>query len=426
MKISNKLFNEQQVSQFSKQMEKIQSTQAKISSGKNIIFASDDPVGAVELSGLNDVKNQINQYLENTDLALDRLHLMDTTLEAAKNVFIRANELAIQAANDVLGSHDRESIALEFDELKKELLSLSNTQDSSGTFIYSGFKSRATPFVIDSDGSVEYKGDRGILKLPVSESRMLDTTIDGATVFQDIQTSTGVTTDLFAAVDNISRSIRTASSGVEAAKAPGSAKISLTNENSGTYAFTITSGSKSVDFSLDITGTDLTDVQTAINAADLDITATLEDSNTTLKLVNTFAYDIELKNVQVPTITKAQDTPTSFFSFQPIDASGNSLGNSQTVYDFDQTIASRLDEMVVIQNHLANQRAKVGSRINSGERQRDIMEEREIQINKDVSDLADADLSALVTQLQSQITNQEASQKAFVRIAQLNLFDSLG
>ena len=68
MKISNKLFNEQQVSQFSKQMEKIQSTQAKISSGKNIIFASDDPVGAVELSGLNDVKNQINQYLENTDL----------------------------------------------------------------------------------------------------------------------------------------------------------------------------------------------------------------------------------------------------------------------------------------------------------------------------------------------------------------------
>ena len=426
MKISNKLFNEQQVSQFSKQMEKIQSTQAKISSGKNIIFASDDPVGAVELSGLNDVKNQINQYLENTDLALDRLHLMDTTLEAAKNVFIRANELAIQAANDVLGSHDRESIALEFDELKKELLSLSNTQDSSGTFIYSGFKSRTTPFVIDSEGSIEYKGDRGILKLPVSESRMLDTTIDGATVFQDIQTSTGVTTDLFAAVDNISRSIRTASSGVEAAKAPGSTKISLTNENSGTYAFTITSGSKSVDFSLDITGTDLTDVKTAINAADLDITATLEDSNTTLKLVNTFAYDIELKNVQVPTITKAQDTPTSFFSFQPIDASGNSLGNSQTVYDFDQTIASRLDEMVVIQNHLANQRAKVGSRINSGERQRDIMEEREIQINKDVSDLADADLSALVTQLQSQITNQEASQKAFVRIAQLNLFDSLG
>ena len=51
------------------------------------------------------------------------------------------------------------------------------------------------------------------------------------------------------------------------------------------------------------------------------------------------------------------------------------------------------------------------------------MMERQISVSKDVSDLADADLSKLVTDLQARITNQEASQKAFVRIAQLNLFD---
>ena len=79
--------------------------------------------------------------------------------------------------------------------------------------------------------------------------------------------------------------------------------------------------------------------------------------------------------------------------------------------------------MVTIQNHLSNQRAKVGARINSAERQSDLMMERQIAVNKDVSDLADADLSKLVTDLQARITNQEASQKAFVRIAQLNLFD---
>ena len=51
MKISNKLFNDQQIRQFSQNMQDIQKLQSKISSGKNIIFASDDPVGAVELSG---------------------------------------------------------------------------------------------------------------------------------------------------------------------------------------------------------------------------------------------------------------------------------------------------------------------------------------------------------------------------------------
>ena len=115
MKISNRLFNDQQINQFSKNMQDIQKIQSKISSGKNIIFASDDPVGAVELSGLKDVTARIDQFLKNANLANDRLQLMDSTLEGAKDIFIRCNELAIQASNDVLGVGDREAIALEFD-----------------------------------------------------------------------------------------------------------------------------------------------------------------------------------------------------------------------------------------------------------------------------------------------------------------------
>ncbi len=425
MKISNRLFNDQQISQFSKNMSDIQKLQSKISSGKNIVFASDDPVGAVELSGLKDVTSRIDQFLKNANLANDRLHLMDSTLEGAKDIFIRCNELAVQASNDVLGVGDREAIALEFDELKKELLSLANIQDSGGSFIFSGFKSQTQPFQINSSGLIEYKGDRGVLNLNLSETRLIESTIDGATVFQDIVTSAGVSTDLFGAIDNVSRSIRTANSGVEAAKAEGMAKVTLTNQNPGTYSFTITSGQKSSDFSLDITGSDLSDIATAVNAADLDITATLEDSNKTLKLVSDYGYDIELSNLQVPNIDKSQETPTSFFTLQPIDSANSNIGNAQQIYDFDQTIASRLDELVVIQNHLANQRAKVGARINSVERQQDIMVERKVLVEKDVSELADADLSDLVTQLQSMMTSQEASQKAFVRISQLNLFDMI-
>ena len=157
MKISNRLFNDQQINQFSKNMENIQKIQSRISSGKNIIFASDDPVGAVELSGLKDVTGRIDQFLKNANLANDRLQLMDSTLEGAKDIFIRCNELAIQASNDVLGVGDREAIALEFDELKKELLSLANVQDSGGSFIYAGFKSQTQPFVTNSSGLLSIK-----------------------------------------------------------------------------------------------------------------------------------------------------------------------------------------------------------------------------------------------------------------------------
>ena len=426
MKISNKLFNEQQLGQFSNNMEKIQKIQDKISSGKNIIFASDDPVGAVQLSGMRDNLSKVNRFIENSNIALDRLHLMDATMEAINTVFIRAKELAVQASNDIYGVMDREAIAIEFDEMKKELMTLANTQDSTGTFIYGGFKTKTSPFKMNSDGLVEYKGDRGVLNLQVTESRLVETSIDGSTVFQDIVTSEGVSTDLFAALDNISRSIRTAAGGVEEAKATGIAKISLTNGNPGTYSFTIKSGEKSADFSLDITGDDLSDVATAINSANLDITATLEDSNKTLKLVNSLGKDIDFGSLQINGIDKAQVVPTSFFSFQAVDAADNNLSNEQTIYDKDQTIASRLDELVTIQSHVSNQRAKVGARMNSSERIRDILDERKILISQDVSELQDADLATLVTSLQSQLTSQEASQKAFINITKLNLFDLIG
>ena len=109
MKISNKLFNEQQLGQFSNNMEKIQKIQDKISSGKNIIFASDDPVGAVQLSGMKDNLSKVNRFIENSNIALDRLNLMDATMEAINTVFIRAKELAVQASNDVYGVMDREA-----------------------------------------------------------------------------------------------------------------------------------------------------------------------------------------------------------------------------------------------------------------------------------------------------------------------------
>ena len=45
MKVSTKLFNQQQLKNFSSLNEEIQKTQNKISTGKNILLASDDPTG---------------------------------------------------------------------------------------------------------------------------------------------------------------------------------------------------------------------------------------------------------------------------------------------------------------------------------------------------------------------------------------------
>ena len=92
---------------------------------------------------------------------------------------------------------------------------------------------------------------------------------------------------------------------------------------------------------------------------------------------------------------------------------------------FGGIIVQELDKIVNAQSHISNKRGTVGARVNSLERQAELLIERQNAVEKDVSDLKDADLAALVTNLQSKLTSMQASQQSFVKISQLNLFDYL-
>ena len=426
MKVSTKLFNEQQIRQFSSLNADIQKLQDKISSGKNIVVASDDPVGSVELSGYKTVKQQIDQYMKNVNSAQTRLSLVDTNLQNLSTIMIRANELLIQASSDVLGRSDREAIALEVDEMKEELLSLANQQDANGSFIFGGYKTKSQPFQKNIEGKIEYKGDAGTTSLSISETMVVETSVDGESLFQKIKGTSGVTVSMFTMLENISHSIRTASSGVHATKADTHAEFEITNRDYGTWTFDITGHGGTANISVELTGDDPADIIKAINNANIGITASQSSTNPKkIKLDSSQQGVIEIKNLEIPNIKTAQKVPTSFITFDPLDASGNKVGHSQTLYDNDQLTSSQLNNIADTQVHIANFRGQVGAKLNLLDRQNQNLSERDLAIKKDLSDLEDADLASLVTDLKAQLTGLQASQQAFVKISDLNLFNYL-
>ena len=121
------------------------------------------------MSQIDVVKDQIVQFERNVDAASDRINLLDKNLINLGSIMLRAQELVIQASSDTLGASDRETIALEVDEMKKEILSVANAQDSNGSFLFSGYKTATIPFVEDISGKINYKGDRGLSSLSISE-----------------------------------------------------------------------------------------------------------------------------------------------------------------------------------------------------------------------------------------------------------------
>ena len=135
---------------------------------------------------------------------------------------------------------------------------------------------------------------------------------------------------------------------------------------------------------------------------------------------------VEAKAVGKATLKIDNGNPgKSFITFDAIDGAGNSLGVPQVLYDKNQTIQNRLDDITKVQEHIANQKAIIGARTNSLDRQKELIAQRSIAVQKDMSKISDADLAALVTELQGQITGLQASQQAFVKISNLSLFQFL-
>ena len=97
----------------------------------------------------------------------------------------------IQAANEKRSSSDRDIISTEVNSLKDELLSIANTRDVEGNFIFSGSKTGSQPFKVNgTTGEVSYEGDNRRLFTSVSDSRMLQSNTDGTQVFLPVSRTT--------------------------------------------------------------------------------------------------------------------------------------------------------------------------------------------------------------------------------------------
>ncbi|MCQ4240558.1 flagellar hook-associated protein FlgL [Stutzerimonas stutzeri] len=161
-------------------------TQEQISTGNRILTPADDPVASVRLLQLEQQQNVLSQYKSNLTAADNSLTQEEVTLNSVNTVLHRVRELALRAGNGSLEAQDRKSIAAELREREDELLSLMNTRNARGEYLFSGFQGKTQPFVRDGDGSYSYQGDEGQRKLQIASSLSIAISDNGKAVFENI------------------------------------------------------------------------------------------------------------------------------------------------------------------------------------------------------------------------------------------------
>lgn len=187
VRLSTNIFYQRNVDNVNGHMADVSKLNIHLSEGKRVIHAADDPVAASSIARLKQNNALIDRYLLNSDIALAFSTTEEVTLNAVSSLYQRTRELAISVGNGTYNAQNREAVAVELEELKKELLSLANTKDGNSEFIFAGFEVETRPFQVNEfNGEVDYHGDAGVRKFQVGPGVTIDGNDSGEALFIDI------------------------------------------------------------------------------------------------------------------------------------------------------------------------------------------------------------------------------------------------
>jgi flagellar hook-associated protein 3 FlgL len=186
MKISTSQLYDSAITQMNRQQSNVAEMQAKLASGKSLVKPSDDAEKATLIQRLNSAMQRQDVYELSLDRADSRLRMEETALSSAQNMLQRIRELAIQGSNGGLSGTDRTIIAKEVSSLRDALLSLANTEDESGNFIFSGTSVKTPAFSKDANGVIAYEGDQNQTSVDISEYRQVSINRPGDAVFSSV------------------------------------------------------------------------------------------------------------------------------------------------------------------------------------------------------------------------------------------------
>ena len=183
MKISTHLMFERASHQMTSAQTNLAKSQAQLAQGKQIINPSDAPDQASTVQRLKSILTRQDSYQTALNTVQNRLQGEDSTLSSVSDLLIRAKEIAVQANNDTLSSDNRKALGVELQGLRDQMLSLANTKDTNGNYLFAGSKVSQSPFVSVAGGSPQYVGDQTRMKVMVGENRSMPINRTGTDAF---------------------------------------------------------------------------------------------------------------------------------------------------------------------------------------------------------------------------------------------------
>ncbi|WP_130626415.1 flagellar hook-associated protein FlgL [Enterobacter sp. A8] len=166
-----------------KRMSQSNDVYLRMSAGKTLLKASDDPAAATDAVKQQDVLARLEMYNNVRSLARGALEHQDNILNGVGNLLTTTlKEKIVAAKSDTYSAEDRKALGEEIKGIRANLLDLANNRDASGNYIFSGFKTDTPAF--DEVGN--YRGGDEARRQTVADGTEMQISHLGKDVFGDI------------------------------------------------------------------------------------------------------------------------------------------------------------------------------------------------------------------------------------------------
>ena len=189
-RISSNMMYDQSVYLMMSRQSSINQLQRQLSTGQKLVTAKDDPVATGSAVGMDRVLAELDQLGNNAANVQNRLGLQENALTQAGDMLTRVTELTVQANNPALSEEDRKSISAELATVREALLSLANSKDGNGRYLFGGSNDGAPPFSSTS-GNVVYTGDQTQRQVEISPGNFVQDALPGSEIFMRVRTGDG-------------------------------------------------------------------------------------------------------------------------------------------------------------------------------------------------------------------------------------------
>jgi flagellar hook-associated protein 3 FlgL len=397
MRITESLNQNQFLSSIGALEASISQTQNEISTNSSFTDPAQNPVAAGEVNDFSQTLAQSQQFETNANSAKTNLSTEDSALSSVQTTLQSLRDLALEATSGTESSSNLSAIATQVTQIQNSLLSLANTQNGNGEYIFSGYATQTQPFTLTSTGAT-YNGDTGQRQIQVAVGQTVADGDNGDAVFNQIPTGNGTFT-VTAGTGNTGSGVIGATTVSNAATYAGqSFSIVFTSPT----AYNIENPAGTVE----TTGTYTSGDTIAYGGTQVTLSGT-PDTNDTFEVAPSTKQSL---------FTTVQNLVTALNQ-------GVSGANGQvTLSNAVSTAINNIDQAL---NQASNVQSSVGGRLNTITTQLSVGSSTQLQLQSSISSLQGLNYAAAITTLDQQNTTLSAALQAYTVTQGLTLFKYL-